>query len=61
MIEKIEVQLADIYNQMSILSEQYRESFSALSAQELKLKQALIYATPASPEVQAVLTDAAKS
>lgn len=60
MKEKIELQLADIANQMKQNAENYRAVNDALAAQELLLNQALALAQDVAPDVQAILDDAAK-
>ncbi len=60
MKEKIELQLADIEAQMGQVAQDYRGQLHTLSNQQLKLQQALLYATDVPPDVQVILDDAAK-
>lgn len=60
MRDKIELQLADISNQMDQAALDYRTNVAGLAAQQSKLQQALLYATDIPPDIQTILDDAAK-
>ncbi len=61
MKEKIELQLADIAAQIDQANTDYVALVHSLNDQAALLRKALLYATEIEPEVQFILTEAAKS